>query len=948
MATPSTLSPGEQRTWAFAACLCRPVLAGRRWPPLARCGEFVARPRFFACVLCFCLCSVCRHFQEPLPSSFMQPVAARVSATPAAAPAAAAAAHPPTPFSAGNSFFDALFKARVQPRAATPPAPLQSNVDMGGVVGVGVLASAAPAADDRLALLAAAKACHCLVFDAAAFATGSDDAKQLAALVASSGHARKDLLASVLLWRPWLGQAGSLACAFVEPSERRLHLQFRTHSALAAALAHGKELVRCGSIPPSAWHKVAPCGLPRHELPEKLELSCVTNAPPSAMNDLPAAIKKLLQDDMKLDYTCHWFPGSHSRELPAKVTLHVLPRLVSPADLAATVARLRGLKATLWGHEVEVHAPNTPALARCRDCGELGHGGQTCPTYSGTALRLLFKTPAPFTMLEHLQEMTKARLAFLGHSFGLFQPHRKVTLMFDVDGSDAEAVQVLTRQVGEALQLLMDMLQEAPRLVHPRDRLRECRECGALAQHACPFLSERSKPQGRKPSQAGQRSDRVPSPNKGNQAGPAPAAPAAPLAACRKFRRDGVCPNGDKCKYLHVQQHCFDFANGFCRRGNGCKFPHLDAQQLAAASSAAQAQVHNAAAAPASAAAAAVRPEAAAPPVSSQQEPSAMELDEQKDSQPPVAATSRTPAASSDARPFTAAPAAGRKRKSGSRGRKPRTCVHVEPVRRAGGCERGALGQPADRSRSRSYSLSRSPFGAHVEPVRSVEPVQCQQEASCSRRRRCCRRLTSPPRSASFRGQRWRCQRRLACSSSRLAAAVEFERWTPAVGATLRPVPLPFATLMAVPSPAAGSPAAPAFVSHTPSRAASLRLGTFNVGLGLLHKMPCILSRCASLALDAVALQEIGDPALLSTALFPYTLVYAAGPSHHEAGVGLLLSRTLVQRVYKYFRSPTGRLIGAVLELTKGQRTLLVSAYMPSGLDHQPPSSPQHATAHAL
>ena len=144
-------------------------------------------------------------------------------------------------------------------------------------------------------------------------------------------------------------------------------------------------------------------------------------------------------------------------------------------------------------------------------------------------------------------------------------------------------------------------------------------------------------------------------------------------------------------------------------------------------------------------------------------------------------------------------------------------------------------------------------------------------------------------------------------------------------------------------SPAPGPPPPPA---PPPAAAATLRLGTFNVGLGFLRKLPHILTRCAALALDAVALQEIGAPALLSTRLSPYTLVHEAGPSRHEAGVGLLLSSALASRIRSYKRSGTGRLVGAVLELSRGQLTLLVSAYMPTGLDHCAASSPQHELAH--
>jgi len=78
---------------------------------------------------------------------------------------------------------------------------------------------------------------------------------------------------------------------------------------------------------------------------------------------------------------------------------------------------------------------------------------------------------------------------------------------------------------------------------------------------------------------------------------------------------------------------------------------------------------------------------------------------------------------------------------------------------------------------------------------------------------------------------------------------------------------------------------------------APLRLGTLNMGLGLSRKLARVVARCAELGLDALALQEIGDPALLSTRLSDYQLIYSPGPSHHQAGVGLLLSLSLLPRV---------------------------------------------------
>ena len=137
----------------------------------------------------------------------------------------------------------------------------------------------------------------------------------------------------------------------------------------------------------------------------------------------------------------------------------------------------------------------------------------------------------------------------------------------------------------------------------------------------------------------------------------------------------------------------------------------------------------------------------------------------------------------------------------------------------------------------------------------------------------------------------------------------------------------------------------PPIIVHSPP---ALRLGTLNVGLGFQRKLPHLLARCAALALDVVALQEIGDPALLSNRLTPYTLAYVAGPSHHEAGVGLLVSQALVPFIRSYRRSRSGRLIAAVLELSRGQQLLLVSAYMPTGLDHSAAASPARQQAHQL
>ena len=112
----------------------------------------------------------------------------------------------------------------------------------------------------------------------------------------------------------------------------------------------------------------------------------------------------------------------------------------------------------------------------------------------------------------------------------------------------------------------------------------------------------------------------------------------------------------------------------------------------------------------------------------------------------------------------------------------------------------------------------------------------------------------------------------------------------------------------------------------------------------------CLTSsaRAHALSLDVLGLQEIGDPSLLSSSFRDYFLVVAPGPSQQEAGVGLLIAHHLLPRCRAYKRSASGRLVGVVLELTKGQQTLILSAYMPTGLDHRSAHSDAVQLAHEL
>jgi exonuclease III len=128
----------------------------------------------------------------------------------------------------------------------------------------------------------------------------------------------------------------------------------------------------------------------------------------------------------------------------------------------------------------------------------------------------------------------------------------------------------------------------------------------------------------------------------------------------------------------------------------------------------------------------------------------------------------------------------------------------------------------------------------------------------------------------------------------------------------------------------------------------ALRIAKLNVGCGFARKQPDIIARCVSSLLGIIALQEIGDPAVSASSMPHHTLVFAPGPSNHEAGVGILISHALEPRRWAYEQSKGGRLIGVVLDLTKGHRLLVISAYMLTGLDHALLSLASVDTAHQL
>ena len=145
------------------------------------------------------------------------------------------------------------------------------------------------------------------------------------------------------------------------------------------------------------------------------------------------------------------------------------------------------------------------------------------------------------------------------------------------------------------------------------------------------------------------------------------------------------------------------------------------------------------------------------------------------------------------------------------------------------------------------------------------------------------------------------------------------------------PASVPISSLTFLPPPPPPPP--------LPTIDSSLKVATLNVGCGFLRKLNSIITTCYNQSIAILAVQEIGDPALFrgaaSSSLFsPYFFIYSGGTSNHEGGVGLLITSQLAPRCRSFKRSSCGRLAGVVLELSKGKQTLVVSAYMPSGLDH--------------
>jgi hypothetical protein len=147
--------------------------------------------------------------------------------------AGARVAAPVDRHAATNSSFASMFKQCIQASARPLPSVASSSNDVlgGPAAGNEGLQSAST---DRLHGI---HICHCLVVDTALFALGSEASKKHSAVLAASSD---EVLALVSAWQP---QLIGVACAMVRSA--RVHVQFRTHTDMAASLKISPLLVQC-------------------------------------------------------------------------------------------------------------------------------------------------------------------------------------------------------------------------------------------------------------------------------------------------------------------------------------------------------------------------------------------------------------------------------------------------------------------------------------------------------------------------------------------------------------------------------------------------------------------------------------------------------------------------------------------------------------------------------
>ena len=461
--------------------------------------------------------------------------------------------------------------------------------------------------------------CHCLVVDSSRVLEG--DRLKLTEALALGGRdlrSRAELKAFTAKWLVKLQEADIITVYITTARAATLHINFKDLSGLAHAVQSYEFLARCGSVRKSPaegqWGNAAACDPNghRHQLPEMLQFTCDLSSTPSASagrgaKDLVAHVGALLMEH-HIEHSSWWMSSFVSNQLtrnagvnknlPGTFSFFVLPRVV---EVSGLVNELH-LKLKLWDAPLKVQAPNTAALVRCGQCGKLGHAALSCPSYSGVGLRILFKNPVPLGTLQQLQSyLTGCTLAYLGSSQEEVIPSRRATFIFPVAESDESALAAVLNTTLPIIQQHHHLLHSV-HLVKPKDRLRECKQCGSVIKpHVCPFGADSDgtarfakaasaaapRPRGSAVSPPSVAAASVtPVSSSSRTTGSIPVRHGTgDMPICHSWRLKKVCvheQNGQVCRFLHPKDcarmpagTCFEMADrGKCSKGDQCPFNH--------------------------------------------------------------------------------------------------------------------------------------------------------------------------------------------------------------------------------------------------------------------------------------------------------------------------------------------------------------------------------------
>src|SRR5680860_867686 len=136
----------------------------------------------------------------------------------------------------------------------------------------------------------------------------------------------------VCAWQPCLKD--NMLCAFVDHD--RVHVQFSTRESMDRTLSAVKLLVPC-CVTSSSWSP--PCGPPKHECSERIDIECALPGPPKQGDAKVGAANtaKAILDIVGIENTMYWCPSNQPAQ---RVLVSVLARGSSLAELTDTVSRI--------------------------------------------------------------------------------------------------------------------------------------------------------------------------------------------------------------------------------------------------------------------------------------------------------------------------------------------------------------------------------------------------------------------------------------------------------------------------------------------------------------------------------------------------------------------------------------------------------------------------------